>query len=88
MMIGKQDGNRIPVLIADRQPTNSFYSRIRNAAILLKLHGLFPFEKLHSDDGRALSFKWFGWNASWGFLLYAAISIVLYRLSFDKNANR
>lgn len=79
--------NQLGARMADQGFDGSFYSRFRYAAILLKLHGLFPFEN-GSNDGRSLSFKWFGWNSLWGFALHATISIVLYRLSLDENANR
>lgn len=81
-MSDKCDDNRFLALVEERA-RRSFYSHIRNAAILLKLHGLFPFGNVHCDDGRSLSFKWLSLNVLWGFLLYAICSIVLYWLPFD-----
>jgi len=74
--------------MAEQKGLGRFYARIRWAAILLKLHGLFPFENGGRYDGRSLSFKWSGCSSLWGFALHAAVAIVLYRLSLDENANR
>ena len=79
---------RLPAFTANRMPSNSFYSHIRNAAITLKLHGLFPFENLHSDDGRSLLFKWFSWSTLWGFSLYTGSAIVLGLLSLNRTGSR
>lgn len=86
-MSDKRDDNRFLALLEER-PRRSFYSHIRNAAILLKLHGLFPFENVRSDDGRSLSFKWLSLSVLWGFAVYTISSIVLYWLPFDEQIKK
>ena len=71
------------------------YGEISQAIALLKLHGLFPFEAIRNQDERYetedvvyFTFKWFGKNAVWGYILYTTVSIILYFLSRHESSNR